>query len=299
VSSAQSIWILANLGLGPKFEQQAELHQIAFTNAGLHASIIDSQTVLTSISQTLSVISSDGQGYTLPKVAMLGVKDTTIGTALSHLGVTVLNSPTSVALCDDKRATQLVLQRAGVPMPASIFPPHLYPRQPAPDYCEQAAVLLGLPLVGKEVRGSFGRQVTLLSTVESLRTYVNELGARPYLLQEYVRASHGRDIRVQVIGAQCVAAISRQAVGDHLQANLTLGSVGAPLELRPELSEIALRAVDALGLVNAGVDIVLDESESPLVIEVNSNAHIARISSITGVDCAAAFAEFVVAKYYS
>jgi RimK family alpha-L-glutamate ligase len=299
VDDPNALWIVINLGLGPKFQDQARRHLIAFNQAGIDARVIDSCSLITTIGESISLTTVDGQSLQAPKVVMFGVKDVILGNALTQLGSVVLNAPESIALCDDKRSTQLALQHANVAMPASIFPPHLYPGQPRPEFLESAADRLGLPLIAKEVRGSFGRQVTLIPTIEALRDYVNQLGDRPYLLQEYIREAHGSDIRIQVVNGRWIAAITRQASGGQVQANLTLGSTGKAFKPDRVLAELAEHAANALGLVNAGVDIVLRNSGEPLVLEVNSNAHIARISEITGIDCAAAFASFVAREYFS
>ena len=53
----------------------------------------------------------------------------------------------------------------------------------------------------------------------------------------------------------------------------------------PEEASLALKAVRALGLTFAGVDVLFGE-DGPLICEVNSNAHFKTTLTCTGVNMA-------------
>ena len=55
------------------------------------------------------------------------------------------------------------------------------------------------------------------------------------LLQEFIRESRGRDVRVLVIGDRAVAAMRRQARAGEFRSNLHRGGEGKPVEAAARL----------------------------------------------------------------
>ena len=58
--------------------------------------------------------------------------------------------------------------------------------------------------------------------------------------------------------------------------------------------DLALRAASALGADFAGVDLLFGDEGTPLVCEVNSNAHMRNIQQCTGVDVPMAIADWIL-----
>lgn len=48
----------------------------------------------------------------------------------------------------------------------------------------------------------------------------------PYLFQKYVKESHGKDIRVVVVGGQVIGSMLRCSTDGRMQSNCSLGNVG-------------------------------------------------------------------------
>lgn len=92
----------------------------------------------------------------------------------------------------------------------------------------------------------------------------------PLLFQQYISYSHGRDIRVIVIGNRAVAAMLRQSTNGDFKANISQGGVATQVELSPQLAELAVRVTQLCGLDFAGVDILIDHDGYKLC-EVNSS----------------------------
>tara|TARA_Y100001956_G_C4104168_1_gene179135 strand:+ start:166 stop:657 length:492 start_codon:yes stop_codon:yes gene_type:complete len=111
-----------------------------------------------------------------------------------------------------------------------------------------------------------------------------ERGMRP-LVQEYVKESHGSDVRALVVGGEVVASMRRKAHGSEFRSNFHLGGSVSIVELTEEQREIAIRSTETLGLELAGVD-MLESERGPLVLEVNSSPGLEGIEGATKLNVA-------------
>jgi glutathione synthase/RimK-type ligase-like ATP-grasp enzyme len=59
-------------------------------------------------------------------------------------------------------------------------------------------------------------------------------------------------------------------------------------------TDVAVAACKVLGLDFAGVDLLLDADDEPLICEVNSNAHFKTLFDCTGVDTADAIIKYII-----
>lgn len=223
----------------------------------------------------------------LPDFVLFWDKDIKIAKLLEQQGIPVFNSSDSIGLCDDKSLTYLALRRIGLPMPQTVILPKTFPNvgYTNTEFLNEAAALLGFPLVLKECFGSFGQQVYLFDDLEKLREKVISLTGTPMLVQSMVMNSFGRDIRVNVVGGRIVACILRQNRSGDFRSNLTLGGSMEPYTPSAEEANLALDAVKELGLAFAGVDVLFGDG-GPLLCEVNSNAHFKTTLECTGVNMA-------------
>ena len=105
------------------------------------------------------------------------------------------------------------------------------------------------------------------------------------LVQEYVKESHGSDIRALVVGGEVVASMRRKAHGSEFRSNFHLGGSVSIVELTEEQREIAIRSTETLGLELAGVD-MLESERGPLVLEVNSSPGLEGIEGATKLNVA-------------
>ena len=83
----------------------------------------------------------------------------------------------------------------------------------------------GVPCVIKVPEGTQGSGVFLAHTereASEIAWKVLETSNR-VLVQEYIKESHGRDIRVLVVGGKVVAAMRRRAHGREFRSNFHLG----------------------------------------------------------------------------
>ena len=211
----------------------------------------------------------------LPDFALFWCKDIQLARHLEASGIRLFNSAEAIEMSDDKAATVAVLKRAGIAQPRTVMVPRSdeQTRWDGTGFAEAVVGALGLPVVFKQVRGSFGHEVFLAQTVAELTDLLDRFAGRACICQEYIASSHGRDVRVQVVGERVVGAIERYNETGDFRANINSGASYRHWDVTSCQKNIALEACAALGLEFAGVDLMFGKNDEPLVCEVNANAH--------------------------
>lgn len=182
-----------------------------------------------------------------------------------HQGVAIANGPAAVESVADKLHTLQVLAGAGLPVPKTIlgkFPVDV-------GLVERE---LGFPVVVKKLKGTRGAGVMLCqdrAQFDDLANLLDGASGADFLFQQYVRASHGRDVRVLVINGKAVAAMERRSSDGGFKSNISLGGHGTLYDPPHEMAELAVRVARELELDIAGVDILFDEN-GYRVCEANS-----------------------------
>lgn len=285
----KSGWLIVNHFLtSDKFAEHYAWLNRAAAQAGLRLTV---KTGCELLNETgLSLLTKEP----LPDFALFWDKDVRLALALERMGLRLFNSARAIALCDDKSLTHLTL--AGhVPMPRTICAPMTYPSVGYTDlsFVRQAVETLGLPLVIKECFGSFGSQVYLARSLAEAEALVKGLAGTPFIFQACITESLGRDIRLQVVGGQVVAAMLRYNASGDFRANITAGGSMHPYVPTERQKALAILACQRLGLDFAGVDFLLGKEDEPILCEVNSNAHFKNLFDCTGVDVAAAILDYI------
>lgn len=218
-----------------------------------------------------------------PRAALFWDKDIRLAMAMEQAGMRLFNQAWSIEVCDDKTLTWLALKDTDLPMPDTLLVPSTFPSvgYPEGDFLEEATQLLGLPMVIKEGRGSFGQQVYLARTLAEAKDILNCSPRGTLLLQRFISESAGRDVRTYVVGGRVVASILRRSHTGDFRANVTSGGTATAYRLSEEEEKLALAACRRLKLDFAGVDLLLAK-DGPLLCEVNSNAHFIALREATG-----------------
>ena len=207
-------------------------------------------------------------------------------------GVRLINGPETIDLVADKLHTMQRLARAGLAIPATML--GKFPIDA--DIIEEE---LGFPVIVKTLRGTRGTGVLKCedrNQFEDLAGLLESAEAKAdFLFQHYVRSSHGRDVRVLVIGGRVVAAMERRAPPGHFKSNVSLGGVGVAHTPTGEMAELAARAADALGLEIAGIDILFDE-DGYRICEANSAPGFQGLERACGIDVPNAIFDWIEAS---
>ena len=208
-------------------------------------------------------------------------------------GVRLINGPETIDLVADKLHTMQRLARAGLPIPATIL--GKFPMDA--DIVEEE---LGFPLIVKTLRGTRGTGVLKCedrSQFEDLAGLLASADAKAdFLFQHYVRSSHGRDVRVLVIGGRVIAAMERRSPAGHFKSNVSLGGVGIAHTPTGEMADLAARAADTLGQEVAGNDILFDD-EGYRICEANSAPGFQGLERACSIDVPGAIFDWIEASH--
>lgn len=284
-----SCWVIYNGSLtSDKFKDQAELLIEAAERAGVRAELKKNYEVMINLNNVLEE---------RPDFIVFLDKDILLATFLKNSGIPIFNDPDVIETCDNKAKQYLELSLQGIPMPETIIAPKVYPNFTIKDsgYYELVLERLGLPMIIKEGHGSFGMKVYLIETEEQFYEKTVELRGIDYVFQKFISNSRGRDIRVNIVGGEIVAAMYRHSETDF-RANITNGGVATVIELTEQQKSLALQAAHAVGAEFAGVDLLFGDNEEPLVCEVNAAAHIRNIYNVTGINVADAMIAYILRK---
>lgn len=290
-------WLLSNGGLRiPKFTDQLQWLADTFESHGVSIRSVLNQELSACVLDGVPAVLYQGMAYgsqlrhtggktAWPDFVLFWDKDVRLARMLEAAGFRLFNPAGAIAACDDKSETHRLLAGKGIPMPDTLVAPFYFPdsRAEQDSFVDQTEQRLGYPVVVKESFGSFGAQVYLAASRQELEALHQRLLYTPHLSQRYVSSSHGRDVRLQVVGDRVVAAMKRTAVGDF-RANVSAGAVMEPFTPPPSFCELAIAAARTVGACFAGVDLLFGDRDAPLVCEVNSNAHMRNIQQCTGVD---------------
>lgn len=248
-------------------------------------------------------------------------KDIELARAFEKAGIRVYNRADAIEVCDSKYKTaraveeynrsnshqnnnQKKLSPAPIPAPKTYKVPFTYEniginKDANFSFLNKIADEIGYPMVIKESYSSFGMGVHLAHNEAEAIDIICKHANRECVIQEYIKCSAdgaAKDVRLQMVGDKCVAAMMRS--NDHdFRANLTNGGTMSAYAPTQADNEIAVSVMRALRLDFAGIDIMLKESEDGEVeavfCEANSNAHFKNLYDLTGVNAAEYMFEYI------
>ncbi|MBD5132379.1 MAG: RimK family alpha-L-glutamate ligase [Clostridiales bacterium] len=225
-------------------------------------------------------------------------KDKYIARMLEKSGMRLFNSAQAIENCDDKMLTHILLADNGVAMPDTIPGLLCYNdgeqlNEVALDKIEKR---LGLPVVIKLSYGSMGKGVFLAKTRTELSATAKKLQLYPHLYQKYISSSHGKDMRVIVVGGKVIGGMIRSSDNGDFRSNIGLGGHAQKVDVPSEIKKAAIKAAKILELDYCGIDFLL--GEKPLLCEVNSNAFFDAFEEATNINVAGAYADHILKEVY-
>lgn len=202
------------------------------------------------------------------------------------MGTLVFNKFEPIVNAKNKLKTTQVLDHYGIPVPKTVVVRN------GDDLKGAVKFLGGFPVILKTPVGSYGNGVTIVESMRALKSVIT--WDQPlYLLQQFVKFSRGRDIRIFVVNGRVVASMMRSAKKGEFRSNIELGGVGRVVKITDEEVSIALRSLQALDLQYGGVDIIRGK-DGPVVLEVNSNPGFKALEKATGENVAKSIIEYAI-----
>ena len=184
-----------------------------------------------------------------------------------RMGVTVINSSDSIDNVKDKLYSHQILAQSNLDIPKTMLLRH-------PIDVDFVQKHIGFPVIVKTISGSYGRGVFLAETKKQFKQLLTmaELTKKSYniIIQEFIKDTWGKDLRVLVVNGKVVGCMMRRATDDDFRANLTRGGEGFPYEVNEQIEWLSSESAKALELDIAGVDLLFD-GEGYKICEVNSS----------------------------
>jgi len=186
---------------------------------------------------------------------------------LERLGVILINGSASIDTVKDKLYTQQILGESNLPVPKTLLVRH-------PINLDWVEKNLNFPVIIKTLSGSFGAGVFLAETKKQFEQLLKmaEITKPSYniIVQEFVKDSWGKDIRVFVLNGKVIGCMMRQATDDDFRANITRGGNGIPYQVDADIEWLGGESARLLNLDIAGVDLLFDNG-GYRICEVNSS----------------------------
>jgi len=197
-----------------------------------------------------------------------------------RLNVPTLPNSASIEASKDKMYANQILAQAGLPIPKTMLTRF-------PCKAELVEKVVGFPCVLKVVTGSHGKGVYLCETpkqFEDLSELVSSIDFKnSMIIQEYIKESEGRDLRVIVIGGRVVGAMQRKSTDGSFKANISRGGEGTPHDVDDEMEMLAIQVAKTLDLDIAGVDLLF-HSDGYKICEANSAPGFKGFESALGIN---------------
>ena len=209
-----------------------------------------------------------------------------------RMDIPVINSSDAIDNVKDKLYTHQILAQSNLDIPKTML--LRYPIDI--DFVEKN---IGFPVIVKKISGSYGRGVFLCEDKKQLNQLVTmaELTKKSYdiILQEFIKDTWGKDLRVFVVNDKVVGCMMRQATDDDFRANITRGGEGFPYEVNEQIEWLSTESSKALDLDIAGVDLLF-QNGGYKICEVNSNPGFEGMEMFTKKNIAKEIVSFIKLK---
>jgi tetrahydromethanopterin:alpha-L-glutamate ligase len=199
--------------------------------------------------------------------------------ALTELGVNVVNSVSSILLMRNKAETMRKLISGGLPVPKTLITESI---DDASSFVRKH-----FPCVLKPITGFGGigvqlieREFDLDNIHDYLKFHSQTFGKGAYILQEYIK-SPGYDIRSLVLQNHVIATMQRVG-GEGITNNIHSG--GIPRRNPEDVTELSLRAAESVKGIIVGVDIIPDQEHNLWVLEANATPGWSGLQQVTDFD---------------
>ena len=290
-------WILVK----DKFWEAYETNRLIeeFQNQDIDIQLVDPNTIDIFVNkENKQSILVNGEPSSLPKFVFPRTGSGTtyhIKAVIRHferMGVVVINSSESIDNTKDKLYSHQILAQSHLDIPNTMLLKHPIDI----DFVEKH---IGFPAIVKTISGSYGRGVFLAETKKQFKQLITmaEVTKKSYniIIQEFIKDTWGKDLRVLVVNNKVVGCMMRQATDDDFRANISRGGEGIPYEVNEQIEWLASESAKVLDLDIAGVDLLFDNGGYK-ICEVNSNPGFEGMEQYTKKNIAEEIVQFIKMK---
>ena len=290
-------WILCK----PQFQESYETNRLIeeFKSQNIGVEIINPNEIDIFVNkENRSSILVNGKSLPLPKFVFPRTGSGTtyhILAVIRHferMGVGVVNTSDAIDNTKDKLYSHQILAQSNLDIPKTMLLKH-------PIDVDFVQKHIGFPAIVKTISGSYGRGVFLAETKKQFKQLLTmaELTKPSYniIIQEFIKDTWGKDLRVLVVNNKVVGCMMRQATDDDFRANLTRGGEGFPYEVNEQIEWLSSESAKSLDLDIAGVDLLFD-GDGYKICEVNSNPGFEGMETFTKKNIAEEIVQFIKMK---
>ena len=290
-------WILVKQKFMDSYESKRIIHE--FDKQKINVELIDPNEIDIFVNkENKQSILVNGESKPLPKFVFPRTGSGTtyyIKAVIRHferMGVPVINSSDAIDNVKDKLYTHQILAQSNLDIPNTMLLKH-------PIDVNFVEKNIGFPVIVKKISGSYGRGVFLCEDKKQLKQLVTmaELTKKSYdiIIQEFVKDTWGKDLRVFVVNNKVVGCMMRQSTDDDFRANISRGGEGFPYEVNEQIEWLSSESSKALGLDIAGVDLLF-QNGGYKICEVNSNPGFEGMEEFTKKNIAEEIVQFIKLK---
>jgi len=290
-------WLLVK----PKFQDSYEIKRLVeeFDDSDIKIKIIDPNEIDIFVNkENKQSILVNGESLPLPKFVFPRTGSGTtyyIKAVIRHferMGVVVINSSDSIDNVKDKLYSHQILAQSNLDIPKTMLLKH-------PIDVNFVEKHIGYPVIVKTLSGSYGTGVFLAETKKQLKQLLTmaELTKSSYniIIQEFIKDTWGKDLRVLVVNNKVVGCMMRQSTDDDFRANISRGGEGIPYEVNEQIEWLSVESSKALNLDISGVDLLFDNGGYK-ICEVNSNPGFEGMEQFTKKNIAGEIVQFIKRK---
>lgn len=233
--------------------------------------------------------------FILPRIGGEETKYYTLAVTryFEKLGIPCINSSLSIETVKDKLFSTQILAHHNIPVPKTM----LINNSTDINLIEKN---IKFPAVVKTLSGSFGKGVYLAQDKKSLQEIIDLVeitnSGMNLLIQEYISASHGRDLRVFVVNGRAISCMQRTSIGDEFRANFSLGGNAKKYPLTPEIEYLAVQSAKVSDLEIAGVDLLFDKDQFK-VCEINAAPGFELLESSIDINIPKKIFQYIKSRY--
>lgn len=205
-------------------------------------------------------------------------------------GIRVINGLDSILKARNKYFMLQAMARNGLPVPDTIYATSV-------EGCLRAREHFNPdPAILKPISGRQGNGVHCLFPDDPIPsdTDTQLLIERGILVQAFIPPKDRLDFRVLVVGKKVAGTMALKAREGDFRTNVHIGGQIKQMEAPVEVTRLAVRATEAMGMEISGADIMLTPQGDPIVIEVNSTPGFKGLEKATGKDIAAIIVDYAM-----